>query len=340
MDTGLPAMENSQPNSNPIQEDWNTANPTQDRISVTELLMQSAQGQILRGSYGNQPCVVKYIYNDKARRPSTDLEFKNEINALTALQGHPLFPKLFGHGFTNKAYYLFIPFYQNGDLMDFIFNEIHAEHTSIQSAVTTNNTKLKIYAKDILLAIEHMHSKKILHLDLKPENIVLSDDESRVIIIDFGLAKMKTTDELITSYPTTENYTAPEVYKTKQCGEPADLWSYGVILYCMFEGFLPFNGENEIVNDEHSPPYHKWQAKNTKDVIIKLLNRNPRQRLTVEEAKIHPFFGSSIDFETRRDTNTNTTTEYIPTHTPSTNTNKRTSQSQSHQPTKKRNTAQ
>jgi serine/threonine protein kinase len=222
--------------------------------------------------------------------------------------------------------------------MDFILNEIHAKPTSSQEAVTTNKTRMKNYVADILFAIEHMHSKSILHLDLKPENIVLSDDELHVIIIDFGLAKMKTTDELIESSPTTPNYTAPELYTTKQCGEPADLWSCGVTLYCMFEGNFPFEGRNEIVNDAYSPSYHDWQDTSTKDIIQKLLNKNPQQRLTVEKATKHPFFGSSIDFETRRDNNTKTTTKYIPTLPSSTNTNKRTSQSQSHQPTKKRTT--
>ena len=254
-DGGLsrPTILKIKPDNYQIQEDWNT----NTKITVTDCLKNGAHGEIFKAKYGNQECVMKYMPKTK----ESILHYTNEISCLTKLQDNTLFPNLYGHGYTTKAYYLFISFYTNGDLRDFLHHEIGAEHTSSQAEMMT------IYAADILLAIEHMHSKKILHLDLKLENIVLSDDKSHVIIIDFGLAKMKMTDDLIKSEPTTEKYTAPEVYKTTQCGEPADLWSFGVILYVLFERIFPFDDRDKIINTTYSAPYIFFFYYSTKDII-------------------------------------------------------------------------
>jgi len=137
-----------------IENDWHTNCSGQPAITVGELLRTSGFGQIWKASYDDQPCVLKYM----RRNTRTSTPFFNEVKCLKELQGNTLFPKLLGHGITKKAYYIFMPFYENGDLMDFIFNEIDATHTSIQSAVTTNNIKMKNYVADILLAIDNPNS--------------------------------------------------------------------------------------------------------------------------------------------------------------------------------------
>eukprot|EP01084_Bolivina_argentea_P169293 293493_1 len=104
--------------------------------------------------------------------------------------------------------------------------------------------------KQILSALYCVHSKKILHLDLKPENILFKDDtDNSVKLIDFGMARVVPRLTVLKGKVGTIQYMAPEVISGEFFSYGADVWSVGVILYCMLFGFPPFNDYEKDIGD-------------------------------------------------------------------------------------------
>lgn len=104
-------------------------------------------------------------------------------------------------------------------------------------------------SKSILPALEHMHKTGIVHRDLKPPNIMIENETDKIVIIDFGFAKKLDASSLITTGTGfgTPSYLAPELWKDFKKAEPgADIYSYGVMLYEMLTGEVPFKGENQV----------------------------------------------------------------------------------------------
>lgn len=96
--------------------------------------------------------------------------------------------------------------------------------------------------EEVLMAVNHCHSKKICHRDLKPENILI-DEQNRVKIIDFGTAGRVDPKKGIIGLKGTSYYVAPEVIDEKYAyDEKCDIWSIGVIMYVLLTGCAPFNG--------------------------------------------------------------------------------------------------
>ena len=136
----------------------------------------------------------------------------------------------------------------------------------------------------------------IIFRDIKPENFLLykEDDDTHIKLIDFGLAKKVTKNELMTTPNGTPYYIAPEVLKgsyTTQC----DNWSMGVVMYIMLSGKPPFGGKNnnEILNSvlhgtyDFSAPQWDVISDEAKDLIQNLLQRQADMRFTSTEAFNH-----------------------------------------------------
>ena len=90
-----------------------------------------------------------------------------------------------------------------------------------------------------------MHGKSIAHRDIKLENILL-DKDNKVKIIDFGFSTCMPSDRKAKMFCGTPSYMAPEIVQRKEfCGEPADVWACGVLLYALLSGAFPFKGGND-----------------------------------------------------------------------------------------------
>jgi serine/threonine protein kinase/Flp pilus assembly protein TadD len=140
--------------------------------------------------------------------------------------------------------------------------------------------------------VAYAHNNNVVHLDLKPGNIMLvkkNEAEELVKILDFGLARILTPDTLyLTSLILTPEYSAPEQLERGKVGIWSDIYSLGVILYQMFTGKLPFDGDsvvdiiNQVVNDPPPSPGKSNPAVTVSPVveavILKALEKKPEHR--------------------------------------------------------------
>jgi len=159
------------------------------------------------------------------------------------------------------------------------------------------------YAANILLALKYLHANNIIYRDLKPENVLI-DAEGFALLTDFGLSKENMASEAsrgAQSLVGTAEYLAPEILASdRQYGFECDWWSFGVLLYEMLTGLPPFYSQDRKVlfdNIRHNDVvFHKFHDLVTRDLIARLLAKDPKMRLAdPDEIMRHPFF-AKIDW--------------------------------------------
>ena len=167
----------------------------------------------------------------------------------------------------------------------------------------------KFLFKQIILGIKHIHSHNIVHRDIKLENILI-DFNNNIKICDFGIGRiLNSNKQLLHDKCGTPMYMAPEILISNKNigyeGFPVDIWSSGIALYIMLSGSLPFNfkGENNssindknynnaelqnnIINNE--PKYIEKISDEARDLLKKILNKNPNERLNCDQILNHPW---------------------------------------------------
>ncbi|GAB4844818.1 Calcium-dependent protein kinase 4 [Ancistrocladus abbreviatus] len=152
--------------------------------------------------------------------------------------------------------------------------------------------------KTIVGVVEACHSLGVMHRDLKPENFLFenNDEDAKLKATDFGLSVFYKPGQYFSDVVGSPYYVAPEVL-CKRYGPEVDVWSAGVILYILLSGVPPFWAETEsgifrqILHgnlDFHSQPWPSI-SDSAKDLIRKMLCRNPRERLTAHQVLCHPW---------------------------------------------------
>lgn len=147
-------------------------------------------------------------------------------------------------------------------------------------------------------ALNHMHAHNVVHRDLKPENILLSDKspDAPLKVADFGLARVVSNKDLMRTACGTPGYVAPEVLRNQGYeGGAIDMWSTGVILYILLCGFPPFHEEelpalfDQILRAKYDFPSPWWDpiSIDAKDLVRKLLELDPKKRLTAKQVLEH-----------------------------------------------------
>ncbi|XP_076465108.1 calcium/calmodulin-dependent protein kinase type IV-like isoform X2 [Babylonia areolata] len=152
---------------------------------------------------------------------------------------------------------------------------------------------------DILTGVQYLHRNDVVHRDLKPENLLYENtlQESKLKIADFGLSRIIDNEVKLSTVCGTPAYCAPEVLQGKPYDKSADLWSVGVIAYILLCGYDPFFSENEtemyrkIIKGDYHFDEEYWGeiTENAKDFVRKLLNVNPKKRLTAQMALQEPW---------------------------------------------------
>ncbi|EFA86387.1 putative protein kinase [Heterostelium album PN500] len=137
----------------------------------------------------------------------------------------------------------------------------------------------------LIKVISYLHSKDIVHCDLKPENLLYSDNSENAVIklCDFGLSQRCAAGEQLRSMIGTATYMAPEISAFTGYGKPVDMWALGVIIYILLCGFPPFD-ETTGWNLEFPSPEWDNISDSAKDLIKSLLVVDPAKRLTAQQA--------------------------------------------------------
>ncbi|XP_016297584.1 ribosomal protein S6 kinase alpha-1 isoform X2 [Sinocyclocheilus anshuiensis] len=189
---------------------------------------------------------------------------------------------------TEGKLYLILDFLRGGDLF-----------TRLSKEVMFTEEDVKFYLAELALGLDHLHSLGIIYRDLKPENILL-DEEGHIKLTDFGLCKEAIDyEKKAYSFCGTVEYMAPEVVNRQGHTHSADWWSFGVLMFEMLTGSLPFQGKdrketmNLILKARLGMP--QFLSAEAQNLLRALFKRNPTNRLGsgpdgAEEIKRHSFF--------------------------------------------------
>ncbi|KAF8571191.1 hypothetical protein P879_05003 [Paragonimus westermani] len=256
---------------------------------LLEELGRGAFGVVRRGvdlSTG-QAFAIKII--NTSRMSKKDMEsIENEANICRTLR-HQNIVQLHDSFHYNGKFFMIFDLVTGGELFEDIVSRDHYSEACAGYSISC-----------VLDALAYCHANNIIHRDLKPENILLRSKQRNAVlkIADFGLA-IRVPDNRPRRYGIAGTYTymAPEVLLERAYAKPVDMWSCGVILYLLLSGTAPFRARDEnrlcekIVHGRYSYPYQEWGCITTaaKNLVDRLLTRNPYTRITAEEALRHPW---------------------------------------------------
>jgi len=232
----------------------------------------------------------------KRKRSGTEVGIEpvmTERNTLLDFRGNDFILQLRACFHDSRNYYLVTEYHPAGDLHTFLLLKGSPRHV------------VRFYMAELLIAIEHIHSKRIVHRDVKPENLFI-DSDGHVVLGDFGLARKLTlggntisSDDMFG----TPAYTPPEIFTGEAYGCEVDIWAFGVMLYELITGKEAFKSNSvpqddptwlahlarNIIHDELDDSPHLTSE--STDLIGKLLRKRPKARLyDFNEIKRHQFF--------------------------------------------------
>ena len=182
---------------------------------------------------------------------------------------------------TPENLYMIIDYCPGGDL-----------DTIIQTRFFEEN-EAKFYIAELIIAIDYLHTNNILYRDLKPENILINSD-GHIKLADFGLARENTEDGRLKSFCGSPSYLSPEMIQKRESTKASDIYGIGAVLYEMMSGYTPFYGNDlrtlytNIVKKKLMFP--EYFSDNAKDLLKKLLEKNPEKRIDLDDIKKHKFF--------------------------------------------------
>ncbi|XP_076022868.1 calcium/calmodulin-dependent protein kinase type 1D-like [Genypterus blacodes] len=220
------------------------------------------------------------------KKQNRDRNLENEIAVLRRIK-HENVVGMEDFYDSQTHYYLVMQLVAGGELFDRILDRGMYSEKDASSVI-----------QQVLQAVSYLHQNGIVHRDLKPENILYysQDENSKVMISDFGLSKMIDNDIMSTACGT-PGYVAPEVLAQKPYSKAVDCWSIGVITYILLCGYPPFYEESEsrlfskIMKAQYEFDSPSWDdiSESAKDFIRNMMQKNPDMRYTIEQALRHPW---------------------------------------------------
>jgi serine/threonine protein kinase len=238
---------------------------------------------------GGQTFALKTIEKSQIKKCKRNImSVLQEIDILRKLH-HPYIIKLYEVYESNKYIHLVLSYLDGGELFDRIKSkQVYKEKTAI------------ICMKNMLEALKYMHENDVVHRDLKPENLILAqkDNDSDLRIADFGLASFIKAGEMLKLRCGSPGYVAPELLDDVGYEKKADIFSAGVIFYVLLTGRPVFRGynineillKNKKCEVEYPQKYWDKISDKAKDLVSRMLEKDPNARISAEEALEHPWF--------------------------------------------------
>ncbi|CAI2356417.1 unnamed protein product [Caenorhabditis sp. 36 PRJEB53466] len=246
------------------------------------------------GKFGKVYCVIekasgkefaaKFI---KIRKEADRAEVEREVSILTQLR-HPRIAQIYDAFYTTtNDVVLIMEIVRGGELFDRVAEESYE----------LSELAVVMIICQLCEAIDYIHKQNILHLDVKPENIMcVSLTGNRIKLIDFGLARHYDGTQELKYMAGTPEFAAPEVIKFERLDYHTDMWSIGVITYILLSGYSPFLGDNlgeTYCNVEKGV----WEfteefdtvSEEAKDFVSNLLIYDQSKRMLPHECLEHPW---------------------------------------------------
>ncbi|WPK23761.1 hypothetical protein PUMCH_001007 [Australozyma saopauloensis] len=224
-------------------------------------------------------------------------EFEKEIardkrtireGALGRLLFHPHICRLYEIVPMTNHYYMLFEYVEGGQLLDYIVS-----HGSL------NEKYARKFARGIASALDYCHKNNVVHRDLKIENIMINS-KGEIKIIDFGLSNLYMPHHLLKTYCGSLYFAAPELLSAKPyVGPEVDVWSFGVVLYVLVCGKVPF--DDPVVSALHEKikkghvEYPAFISKECASLLSRMLVVDPTKRATLAEVILHPWMNIGHD---------------------------------------------
>ena len=234
----------------------------------------------------NEKYACKILLKSNIKDEDDNLRCKREMDILKKMH-HVNVVRTYEIISTETTFYIFMDFCAKGELFNYIV---------VKQRLSEKKSAFFYY--QLINGIEYIHKKGVCHRDLKPENLLLTE-KNKLKIIDFGLSNYFNGNLLETPCGS-PCYASPEMVRGhKYDGFKIDIWSSGIILYAMLCGYLPFEEmENDDCNEvlfknimecnvEYPPEFIPPDAKS---LLKKILVKDPRRRITIEEIKMENFY--------------------------------------------------
>lgn len=284
-----------------------------DRVGLDDFELKAVLG---KGSFGKVMLVCKKdtqevfamkVLRKEAIIAGNQVQHTKAERSILQEVGNPFIVKLHYAFQTQGKLYLILDYVRGGEL----FYQLKQEGLFSEERV-------RLYAAEIILALQHLHEKNIIYRDLKPENLLL-DIDGHVVLTDFGLSKEAVTRKNgARTFCGTPEYLAPEILRGVGHGKAVDWWSLGTLMYEMLTGLPPFYSQNRkvmferILKAELTFPSHI--KPDARGLLAALLTRDPDKRLgsgpgDAWEIRSHPFF-TVLDWEKV------ISREYVPVYKP------------------------
>ncbi|CAD8191869.1 unnamed protein product [Paramecium pentaurelia] len=256
---------------------------------IMKVLGEGGFGKVMLGKHkiSGEQVAIKLIDSGKLwNAEDIDLVFR-EAEVMKNLRHNNIVKILNCYTLPNMQVVLIMEFLQGGDLVEYL-----------QEKGGLSEQEARIIFRQIAEAIRYCHDKRLIHRDLKLENILLTSKIEKIIkIIDFGIATVSTNFTIDKVDRGSLSYMPPELMSGQaiEIKPSIDIWALGVILYALVCGNLPFTSKNDeqtidnILKCNYSFPPSLTLTKEYKDLIINMLNPDQNQRYSAYQVIRHPW---------------------------------------------------
>uniref|UniRef100_A0AAY4D614 non-specific serine/threonine protein kinase n=1 Tax=Denticeps clupeoides TaxID=299321 RepID=A0AAY4D614_9TELE len=263
-----------------------------DQYEVLRLVGEGAFAKAFlarRRGGGAQRCVLKQI--DTRKMPGKEREASQKEVTLLSQMNHPNIVTFFTSFQEMGNLYIVMEYCDGGDLMKKIY---------MQRGQLFSEEQIVDWFVQICLGLKHIHDRKILHRDIKAQNIFLSEGGTKAKLGDFGIAKMlKNTMELARTCVGTPYYLSPEICENQPYNNKTDIWSLGCVLYELCTLKHPFEACSlrqlvvRICRGRYAPPSPHYSPA-LRQLIGQLFKVHPRDRPSVTSLLRLPLMQSHL----------------------------------------------
>ncbi|KAI5585491.1 hypothetical protein BDE02_06G149800 [Populus trichocarpa] len=218
---------------------------------------------------------IKIMDKNMVMQSGLKNQVQREIRTMKLLH-HPNIVRIHEVIGSKTKIYMVMEYISGGQLAD-----------KLSYAKKLNESEARKIFHQLIDAVDYCHTRGVYHRDLKPENLLL-DSKGNLKVSDFGLSAFHKPASMLTTACGSPCYVAPELIANKGYeGAAADVWSCGIILFELLSGYLPFDERNlimlykKISTAEYTCPL--WFTKSQRKLISRILDPNPRKRITIPE---------------------------------------------------------